>query len=232
VGYGEGGVLTEAVRRRPYSVVLLDEVEKAHPDVHELFYQVFDKGWMEDGEGRVIDFKNTLILLTSNTGSDLISQLCDDKDLIPSDESLRDALSVELRKVFPAAFLGRLTVVPYMPLHESVLMSIAAMQLDQVVERVKEQHGAALSYSKEVVQLIVDMCGKHETGARRIGHFIEQNVLAQLAQAWLDSMQNETPYKFLSLQVSQASTSDSKITNRYQKSGIELVLHDVEPITN
>ena len=232
VGYGEGGVLTEAVRRRPYSVVLLDEVEKAHPDVHELFYQVFDKGWMEDGEGRVIDFKNTLILLTSNTGSDLIAQLCDDKDLMPSDEVLRDSLSVELRKVFPAAFLGRLTIVPYMPLHESILMSIAAMQLDQVVERVKEQHGAVLSYSKQVIQHMVDMCGKHETGARRIGQFIEQNILVQLAQAWLDSMQNETPYKLLSLQVSQSSTSDSEITNRYQKSGIELVLQDGEPITN
>lgn len=232
VGYGEGGVLTEAVRRRPYSVVLLDEVEKAHPDVHELFYQVFDKGWMEDGEGRVIDFKNTLILLTSNTGSDLIAQLCDDKDLMPSDEVLRDSLSVELRKVFPAAFLGRLTIVPYMPLHESILMSIAAMQLDQVVERVKEQHGAVLSYSKQVMQHMVDMCGKHETGARRIGQFIEQNILVQLAQAWLDSMQNETPYKLLSLQVSQSSTSDSEITNRYQKSGIELVLQDGEPITN
>ena len=227
VGYGEGGVLTEAVRRRPYSVVLLDEVEKAHPDVHELFYQVFDKGWMEDGEGRVIDFKNTLILLTSNTGSDLISQLCDDKDLMPSEQGLRDALSIELRKVFPAAFLGRLTVVPYMPLHESVLMSIAAMQLDQVVERVKAQHDADLSYSTKVTQHIVDMCGKHETGARRIGQFIEQNILTQLAQAWLDSMQNETPYKSLVLQVPQPS--DSNITNRYQKSGIELVLQDDEP---
>jgi type VI secretion system protein VasG len=232
VGYGEGGVLTEAVRRRPYSVVLLDEVEKAHPDVHELFYQVFDKGWMEDGEGRVIDFKNTLILLTSNTGSDLISQLCDDKDLMPSDEVLRDSLSVELRKVFPAAFLGRLAIVPYMPLHESVLMSIAVMQLDQVVARVKEQHGAVLSYSKQVIQHMVDICGKHETGARRIGQFIEQNILAQLAQAWLDSIQNETPYKSLTLQVSQTSTSDSESKNRYQKSGIELVLQDGEPITN
>jgi type VI secretion system protein VasG len=232
VGYGEGGVLTEAVRRRPYSVVLLDEVEKAHPDVHELFYQVFDKGWMEDGEGRVIDFKNTLILLTSNTGADLIAQLCDDRDLMPSDEVLRDSLSVELRKVFPAAFLGRLSVVPYMPLDESVLMSIAAMQLDQVVERVKEQHGAVLSYSEQVLQHMVDMCGKHETGARRIGQFIEQNILAQLAQAWLDSMQNETPYKFLSLRVSQPSASEFKSTNRYQKSGIELVLQDDEPITN
>jgi len=232
VGYGEGGVLTEAVRRRPYSVVLLDEIEKAHPDVHELFYQVFDKGWMEDGEGRVIDFKNTLILLTSNTGSDLISQLCDDKDLIPSDEGLRDALSVELRKVFPAAFLGRLTIVPYMPLHEDVLISIAAMQLDQVVERVKEQHGAVLTYSKEVTQHIVELCGRHETGARRIGQFIEQNILTQLAQAWLDSMQNETPYRFLDLQLAQSVDLEPRNQNRYQKFGIELVLQGNELITN
>ncbi|MDC5467569.1 AAA family ATPase, partial [Acinetobacter baumannii] len=113
VGYGEGGVLTEAVRRRPYSVVLLDEIEKAHSDVHEMFFQVFDKGWMEDGEGRYIDFKNTVIILTSNVGSDLIANMCRDPDLAPTPEGLAQAVRQPLLQTFPAALLGRLTVVPY-----------------------------------------------------------------------------------------------------------------------
>src|SRR5947208_9615780 len=118
VGYGQGGILTEAVRRRPYSVVLLDEVEKAHPDVHEIFFQVFDKGWMEDGEGRFIDFKNTLILLTTNVGSDLIMNLCKDPALIPSAEGIAKALRQPMLKVFPAVLLGRLVVIPYYPLSD------------------------------------------------------------------------------------------------------------------
>ena len=118
VGYGEGGVLTEAVRRRPYSVVLLDEVEKAHPDVHEIFFQVFDKGWMEDGEGRFIDFKNTIILLTSNVGTDLIMNMCKDPELMPEPEGIAKALREPLLKVFPAALLGRLVVIPYYPLSD------------------------------------------------------------------------------------------------------------------
>jgi type VI secretion system protein VasG len=177
VGYGEGGVLTEAVRRKPYSVILLDEVEKAHPDVHEVFYQVFDKGWMEDGEGRVIDFKNTLILLTSNTGSDLINQLCDDRALMPPSDVLADALQPELRKVFPAAFLGRLSVVPYLPLAPDVLESIVQIQLNKVVQRLDEQHGIALHCTEDLVAHIVAQCGMQESGARRLGQFIEQNLL-------------------------------------------------------
>ena len=119
MGYGEGGVLTEAVRRRPYSVVLLDEVEKAHPDVHEIFFQVFDKGWMEDGEGRVIDFKNTLILLTTNAGTELITKLCKDPELMPDAEGIAKALREPLLKVFPPALLGRLVVIPYYPLNDA-----------------------------------------------------------------------------------------------------------------
>ena len=130
VGYGEGGVLTEAVRRRPYSVVLLDEVEKAHPDVHEIFFQVFDKGWMEDGEGRFIDFKNTIILLTSNAGSDLIMNLCKDPDLIPEPEAIAKALREPLLKVFPAALLGRIVSIPYFPLSDEMLASIVRLQLE------------------------------------------------------------------------------------------------------
>ena len=190
VGYGEGGVLTEAVRRRPYSVILLDEVEKAHPDVHEVFYQVFDKGWMEDGEGRVIDFKNTLILLTSNTGSEVISNLCEDPALAPDAKALVEALQPELRKVFPAAFLGRLTIVPYLPLPSHLLEAIVGMQLQKVVARMQEQHGIALECTPAAIAHIVTQCGTHETGARRISQFIEQNVLTQLAQVWLQAMQD------------------------------------------
>ncbi|RFO96233.1 type VI secretion system ATPase TssH [Rhodoferax lacus] len=200
VGYGEGGVLTEAVRRRPYSVILLDEVEKAHPDVHEVFYQVLDKGWMEDGEGRVIDFKNTLILLTSNTGSELISQVCEDPELAPEPAALVDLLQPELRKVFPAAFLGRLSVVPYLPLSSALLESIVELQLAKVVARMQEQHGIALSCTAAATAHIVSQCGTHETGARRINQFIERHVLTQLAQAWLQAMQDHVVIRRMVLQ--------------------------------
>ncbi len=199
VGYGEGGVLTEAVRRRPYSVVLLDEVEKAHPDVHELFYQVFDRGWMEDGEGRAIDFRNTLILLTSNTGSDRIHQLCDDIDLVPEPQALAEALQPELRKAFPAAFLGRLQVVPYLPLPASRLQAITALQLQKVTARMQAQHGIRLVISASAVAHIVDQCGAHETGARRIGQFIERHVLTQLAEVWLQSMHDQVVIRQIEL---------------------------------
>ena len=134
VGYGEGGVLTEAVRRRPYSVVLLDEVEKAHSDVHEIFFQVFDKGWMEDGEGRDIDFKNTIILLTSNVGTDLIMNMCKDPELMPEPEGIAKALREPLLKVFPAALLGRLVVIPYYPLSDAMLGNIVRLQLGRIAQ--------------------------------------------------------------------------------------------------
>lgn len=200
VGYGEGGVLTEAVRRRPYSVVLLDEVEKAHSDVHELFYQVFDKGCMEDGEGRSIDFRNTLILLTSNTGSDLTHQLCEDPVLVPDTQALMDALQPELRKVFPVAFLGRLLVVPYLPLSADLLESIARLQLQKVVARMQEQHGILLEFTFAALAHVVAQCGTHETGARRIGQFIEHNVLSQLAEVWLQSMHDHVSVRHIVLQ--------------------------------
>lgn len=188
VGYGEGGVLTEAVRRRPYSVILLDEIEKAHPDVHELFYQVFDKGQMEDGEGRFIDFKNTLILLTSNIGADMLTQLCDDPALVPPPQALADMLRPELRKVFPAAFLGRLSVVPYLPLAPQVLADIVHIQIGRVAQRLLIQHGIELRFDESVTHYIVQQCGMHEAGARRLGQYIELHLLPQLAQYWLDAM--------------------------------------------
>lgn len=207
VGYGEGGVLTEAVRRRPYSVVLLDEVEKAHPDVHELFYQVFDRGWMEDGEGRAIDFRNTLILLTSNTGSDLIHTLCDDIALVPEPQGLAEALQPELRKVFPAAFLGRLQVVPYLPLPASRLQAITALQLQKVITRMQAQHGIHLVISASAVAHIVDQCGAHETGARRIGQYIERHVLTQLADVWLQSMHDQVVVRHIELKTEAESAT-------------------------
>lgn len=188
VGYGEGGVLTEAVRRKPYSVILLDEVEKAHPDVHEIFYQVFDKGWMEDGEGRQIDFKNTVILLTSNTGSEVIDQLCDDPDLIPEEKALQEALQPELRKVFPAAFLGRLVVVPYLPLANDKLNDIVRLHLQKIVKRMLETQEIHLEYSDEVVEHIVEKCGTHETGVRHLIHYIEQQLLPELSHYWFQAL--------------------------------------------
>ncbi|MDR3455778.1 MAG: type VI secretion system ATPase TssH [Rhodoferax sp.] len=188
VGYGEGGVLTEAVRRRPHSVVLLDEVEKAHADVHEVFYQVFDKGYMEDGEGRHIDFKNTILLLTSNAGSDLLANLCEDPALMPEPAALRDALMPELRKVFPAAFLGRLVIVPYLPLAAEHLGRIVRLHLGRVVARMHDQHGIALTYGDAVVEFIVARCPVGETGARRLISFIEQVVQPQLARLWLSAI--------------------------------------------
>jgi type VI secretion system protein VasG len=193
VGYGEGGVLTEAVRRRPYSVILLDEIEKAHSDVHEIFYQVFDKGWMEDGEGRYIDFKNTTILLTSNAASDVLASLCQDESLLPEPETLKDALFPELLKVFPAAFLGRLTVVPYYPLGSDDLSAIVRLQLDKVKKRMAVNHELELTYSDDVVKHIVGSCLSSDTGARLVIGYIEKNILPELGRLWLNTIANKTP---------------------------------------
>ncbi|AOJ06917.1 type VI secretion system ATPase TssH [Burkholderia mayonis] len=187
VGYGEGGVLTEAVRRRPYSVVLLDEIEKGHRDVHEMFFQVFDKGYMEDGDGRYIDFRNTTILLTSNVGSELSASLCADASLAPDAAGLRDALTPELLKVFPAAFLGRVTVVPYRPLEQGALSRIVRLHLDRVVTRMADNHRIALAYDDAVVDYIVGRCLVQATGARLLIGFIEQHVLPRLCALWLDA---------------------------------------------
>ena len=207
VGYGEGGVLTEAVRRKPYSVILLDEVEKAHPDVHEIFYQVFDKGWMEDGEGRAIDFRNTTILLTSNTGAELIASLCEDLAPVPGVETLSEALQPVLRQVFPAAFLGRLSVVPYLPLGEQALGSIVSLHLDHVVDRMKEQHGIELDYGPALVAEIIERCDTHETGARRLIGFIEQKLLPVLSRAWLKALQEKRTITRMSVDTRRRGTS-------------------------
>ncbi|GAB1434020.1 type VI secretion system ATPase TssH [Sphaerotilus sulfidivorans] len=185
VGYGEGGVLTEAVRRRPYSVVLLDEVEKAHPDVHELFFQVFDKGWMEDGEGRDIDFRNTIILLTSNVGSDLIMGLCRDPELTPEPEAIAQALREPLLKVFPAALLGRLVTIPYYPLSDAMLAEIVRLQLGRIARRVQDNHGIPFEYDESVVRLVVSRCTEAESGGRVIDAILTNTVLPRVSVEYL-----------------------------------------------
>ncbi|NHZ36669.1 type VI secretion system ATPase TssH [Massilia rubra] len=182
VGYGEGGVLTEAVRRRPYSVVLLDEIEKAHPDVHEIFFQVFDKGWMEDGEGRYIDFKNTVIILTSNVGSDLLTRLCQDPDLMPDVDALAGALREPLLKVFPAALLGRLSVVPYFPLSDSMLARIVALQFDRIRSRLLANHDIAFTYEDAAVALLGQRCTQLESGGRMVDAVLTQTVLPHISR--------------------------------------------------
>jgi type VI secretion system protein VasG len=185
VGYGEGGVLTEAVRRKPYSVVLLDEVEKAHPDVHEIFFQVFDKGVMEDGEGRVIDFKNTLILLTSNAGSDMIMDMCADPDLMPAPEGIAKALRDPLLKIFPAALLGRLVTIPYFPLSPDMIGKITRLQLGRIKKRVEEAHGVPFSYTDAVVDKIVDQCQELESGGRMIDAIVTNSMLPDISNEFL-----------------------------------------------
>ena len=188
VGYGEGGVLTEAVRRRPYSVVLLDEVEKAHPDVHEIFFQVFDKGMMEDGEGRLINFKNTVILLTTNVGTELIMNLCKDPELKPDVDGMTKALRQPMLKVFPAALLGRLTVVPYYPLSNAMLKSIIRLQLERIKQRIATNHEAALTYDDALVELIATRCTELESGGRMIDAILTQTLLPEISREILSRM--------------------------------------------
>ncbi|MCB1907245.1 MAG: AAA family ATPase, partial [Rhodocyclaceae bacterium] len=185
VGYGEGGVLTEAVRRKPYSVVLLDEVEKAHSDVHEIFFQVFDKGFMEDGEGRFIDFKNTLILLTTNAGTELIDGMCKDPELMPDPEGLAKALREPLLKVFPPALLGRLVTIPYFPLSDEILAKIVVLQLGRIKKRVEERHKVPFAYTDDVVKLVVARCTESESGGRMIDAILTNTLLPDLAREFL-----------------------------------------------
>jgi type VI secretion system protein VasG len=185
VGYGEGGVLTEAVRRKPYSVVLLDEMEKAHPGVQDIFYQVFDKGMMKDGEGRDIDFKNTVILMTSNAGTDLIKSLCSDPETAPEPDAFVEALFPELLKTFKPAFLGRVAVVPYYPLSDEVLKRIVGLKLGKVAKRVAENYGAKFTYSPELVDTIAARCTEVDTGARNVDHILTRSLLPELSAEFL-----------------------------------------------
>ncbi|HEV2441894.1 MAG TPA: type VI secretion system ATPase TssH [Steroidobacteraceae bacterium] len=204
VGYGEGGVLTEAVRRKPYSVVLLDEVEKAHPDVHEIFFQVFDKGIMEDGEGRLIDFKNTLIILTTNVGTDLIMGMCKDPELLPDPEGVAKALRPPMLKTFPAALLGRIVVIPYYPLSDAVLQSIIRLQLDRVVARIRQNHAVELRYDEEVVRLIASRCTEPESGGRMIDAILTNTLLPRISRSFLERMSEGTATHAIDISVKQS----------------------------
>ncbi len=188
VGYGEGGVLTEAVRRRPYSVVLLDEMEKAHQDVMELFYQVFDKGVLEDAEGREIDFKNTVILMTSNAGSETFMKLCIDPETRPDPEALTRALRPDLLKVFQPAFLGRTIVVPYYPIADDVMRQIVNLKLGIIRKRLLENHGAEFTYDEAVVDAIRSRCTEVESGARNVDHILTHSLLPDMSREFLTRM--------------------------------------------
>jgi type VI secretion system protein VasG len=185
VGYGEGGVLTEAVRRRPYSVVLLDEVEKAHPDVLELFFQVFDKGQMEDGEGRQIDFKNTIIILTSNAATDTFMKLTADPETAPSPEGLVKALKPELNKIFKPAFLGRLVIIPYYPLPDAAMRKIIELKLGKIQRRLQETHRVALTYDDRVLEEVARRCTEVESGARNVDNILTNTLLPEISRQLL-----------------------------------------------
>ena len=188
VGYGEGGVLTEAVRRRPYSVVLLDEVEKAHPDVLELFYQVFDKGNMEDGEGREIDFKNNVILLTTNACTDTLMKLCADPETMPGSQGLVQALKPELNKIFKPAFLGRMMIVPYFPVRDEALKRIVVLKLDKIRRRLQENHAVTLRYDDNLVTEIAKRCTEVESGARNVDNILSNTLLPEISRELLGRM--------------------------------------------
>jgi type VI secretion system protein VasG len=188
VGYGEGGVLTEAIRRKPYCVVLLDEVEKAHPDVMELFFQVFDKGTLEDGEGREIDFKNTVILLTSNAGTDTVMKLSSDPETRPDPLALADALRADLLKFFTPAFLGRLIVVPFYPITDTVMRQIIHLQLGRIKKRLAENHRAEFVCDDSLVTAIANRCKEVESGARNVDHILTRTLLPEISQEILGRM--------------------------------------------
>ncbi len=207
VGYGEGGVLTEAVRRKPYSVVLLDEVEKAHPDVHELFFQVFDKGFMEDGEGRSIDFKNTLILLTTNAGTDLIAGLCKDPELMPDPDGMAKALREPLLKVFPPALLGRLVTIPYYPLSDAMLGQIVRLQLGRVKKRVEQRYKIPFEVGDDVIKLVVSRCTESESGGRMIDAILTNTMLPDISREFLTRTMEGRPITRVGVSVADGEFS-------------------------
>ncbi|MGO1079355.1 type VI secretion system ATPase TssH [Inquilinus sp. CA228] len=212
VGYGEGGVLTEAVRRRPYSVVLLDELEKAHPGVQDIFYQVFDKGMLRDGEGRDIDFRNTVIILTSNAGTELIERRCADPDAMPDAAELVRALRPELLRTFKPAFLGRVSVVPFFPLDDGVMRRIVRLQLDRVGRRVAEAYGATFSYGDDLVEGLRMRATERESGARAIEHILSRTLLPELAGRILSRMAEGAPVKTLAVSMTADGLFDYQIS--------------------
>ena len=201
VGYGEGGVLTEAVRRRPYGVVLLDEMEKAHPGVQDVFYQVFDKGMLRDGEGRDIDFKNSVIIMTSNAATDTISRLCADPETMPNADGLADAIRPDLLKIFKPAFLGRVTLVPYFPLDDRIIRQIVELQLNRIRQRLSDNYKAGFSWDANVVENIASRCREVESGARNIEHILNRHVLPEISSRLLERMASALPVKSVHVSV-------------------------------
>jgi type VI secretion system protein VasG len=210
VGYGQGGVLTEAVRRNPYSVVLLDEIEKAHPDVLELFFQVFDKGVMDDAEGREIDFRNTIIIATANAGSATIMQACLNKDEPPSPDELEALLRPQLVRHFKPAFLGRVKVVPYYPIADAVLSGIIALKLARIAQRIRENHHAEFGYDDALIGAVLERCTEVDSGARNVDHILNGTLLPEIAQAVLEKMAQEEPVT--RIKVSAGSKGQFKYT--------------------
>jgi len=205
VGYGEGGVLTEAVRRRPYGVVLLDEMEKAHPGVQDIFYQVFDKGMLKDGEGRDIDFKNTVIIMTSNAGTDTVMKLCADPATRPDPAGLAEALHGDLLKVFKPAFLGRLTVLPYYPLSDEVLRGICELKLRSIGRRLEAAYKASFGWHADVVKAVVDRCHEVDSGARNIDHVLSGGMLPDLSTRLLGRMAEGSPVERVQVRLDPAN---------------------------
>jgi type VI secretion system protein VasG len=188
VGYGEGGVLTEAVRRRPYSVVLLDEVEKAHPDVLELFFQVFDKGQMEDGEGREINFKNNIIILTTNACTDQMMKLVADPETAPSPRGLIEAIKPEMNKIFKPAFLGRMVLIPYYPVRDEALKQIIRLKLGKIQRRLLENHKIKMTYDDAFLEAVANRCTEVESGARNVDNILTNSLLPDISRKILSSM--------------------------------------------
>jgi len=212
VGYGEGGVLTEAVRRRPYSVVLLDEVEKAHPDVLELFFQVFDKGQMEDGEGRQIDFRNSIIILTTNAGTDTIMKLCADPETAPSDEGLVKALKPELDKVFKPAFLGRMVIIPYFPIRDENLKRIIKLKLAKIQRRLTETHRVTMTFDDALVSQVAERCTEVESGARNVDNILTNTLLPEISREILERMAAGDRMSAIKVGVQPDGTFDYQVT--------------------
>jgi type VI secretion system protein VasG len=205
VGYGEGGVLTEAVRRRPYSVVLLDEVEKAHPDVLELFFQVFDKGNMEDGEGRSINFKNNIIILTTNACTDQLMKLVADPETAPSPRALIDTLKPELNKIFKPAFLGRMIIVPYFPVRDENLKKIVRLKVSKIQRRIQENHKIAMVVEESVIDEVARRCTEVESGARNVDNILSNTMLPEISREVLARMAQEQPLERVTVSVGSDS---------------------------
>jgi len=201
VGYGEGGVLTEAVRRRPYSVVLLDEIEKAHSDVHEMFYQVFDKGNMEDGEGRSIDFKNCIIILTSNAATETLMKLTADPETMPDSEGLAAAIKPELNKIFKPAFMGRMLVVPYFPVRDEALKKIVRLKVGKIQRRIQENHKIAMDVDESVIDEVAKRCTEVESGARNVDNILSNTMLPEISRQVLGRMAEEAPMERIRISV-------------------------------